>query len=400
MRILVATSPWPTHYFVMQPLAAAFRAAGHEVLVVAQPSMEDLVTRSGLPMAAVGTDVDMVEIRRQTLPEELKARQRPEAPDGAEDGGGVFDAWQRATLANLGPVVQLAKDWRPDLVLADTMCPPGLVAAQESGVPGIRHLWGWDFFGSAGSEEILASLPGFYEPYRAYGLDVQGDPALRTVDPCPPSLQPPPSAAKVPMQYVPYNGAGRGPGAELRRKGKDTPRICLTWGRSITRIIGERAFLLPRIIRALDGLDIEIVVAVDASSRSQLGALPGNVHVLESPPLHLLLDDCDAIVHQGGSGTVFNSIRAGLGQLAISHMADQDNISAALAGSGAGIHLTGEHADEQAIRAAVTRLLHDPEIHQAAGRLRAEMLSQPSPAQVAAELTDLARPHTSIEETP
>jgi UDP:flavonoid glycosyltransferase YjiC (YdhE family) len=390
MRVLVATSPWPTHYFVMQPLAAAFRAAGHEVLVVAQPSMEDLVTRSGLPMAAVGTDVDMVEIRRRTLSQELRARQRPESPDEAEDGGGVFDAWQKATLANLGPVVQFARDWRPDLVLADTMCPPGLVAAQELGVPGIRHLWGWDFFGSAGSEEILASLPGFYEPYRAYGLDVRGDPAVRTVDPCPQSLQPPPSDAKVPMQYVPYNGAGRAPGPELRRNGKDTPRICLTWGRSITRIIGEKAFLVPRIIRALDGLDVEMVVAVDASSRARLGDLPGNVRVLESPPLHLLLDECDAIVHQGGSGTVFNAVRAGLGQLAISHMADQDNISAALAGSGAGIHLTGEQADEQTVREAVTRLLHDPDFHQAAGRLREEMLSQPTPAQVAAALMDLA----------
>ncbi|WP_030997643.1 mithramycin biosynthesis glycosyltransferase MtmGIII [Streptomyces sp. NRRL F-5630] len=394
MRVLVATSPWPTHYFIVQPLAAAFRAAGHEVLVVAQPSMADLVTRSGLPMAAVGIDIDMVEIRRKTLSQELKARQKPEDPDRADDGGQVFDQWQRAALANLDPVMDLARAWKPDLVLADTMCPPGLVAAQELGVPGIRHLWGWDFFGSAGSEQILASLPGFYEPYRAYGLDVQGDPALRTVDPCPPSLQPPPSPARLQVQYVPYNGAGLAPGPQLRRGGKSRARICLTWGRSISRIIGERAFLLPRIIRALDGLDIEIVVAIDASSRDQLGDLPGNVRVLDSPPLHLVLDDCDAIVHQGGSGTVFNAIRAGLGQLAISHMADQDNISAALAGSGAGIHLSGEQADEQAIRAAVIRLLEDPEVRTAADRLRAEMLSQPTPAQVAAGLAELATTYT------
>jgi len=394
MRVLVATSPWPTHYFIVQPLAAAFRAAGHEVLVVAQPSMADLVTRSGLPMAAVGSDIDLVEIRRKTLSQELKARQKPEDPARADDGGQVFDTWQRAALANLDPVMNLARAWKPDLVLADTMCPPGLVAAQELGVPGIRHLWGWDFFGSAGSEKILAALPGFYDPYRAYGLDVQGDPALRTVDPCPPSLQPPASPARLQVQYVPYNGAGRAPGPELRRKDKSTPRVCLTWGRSITRIMGERAFLLPRVIRALDGLDIEIVVAADAASREQLGELPGNVRVLDSPPLHLVLGDCDAIVHQGGSGTVFNAIRAGLGQLAISHMADQDNISAALAKSGAGIHLQGEQADEQAIRAAVIRLLEDPEIRTAADRLRAEMLSQPTPAHVAAELAELATAST------
>ncbi|MFG3249672.1 mithramycin biosynthesis glycosyltransferase MtmGIII [Streptomyces sp. NPDC048187] len=394
MRVLVTTSPWPTHYFVVQPLAAAFRAAGHEVLVAAQPSMADLITRSGLPMAAVGGDIDMVDIRRKTLSQELDARQKPGEPDQADGGGQVFDTWQQAALANLDPVMDLARTWKPDLVLADTMCPPGLVAAQELGVPGIRHLWGWDFYGSAGSERILAELPGFYDVYRAHGLDVQGDPALRTVDPCPPSLQPPASPARLQVQYVPYNGAGRAPGPELRRTDKATPRVCLTWGRSITRIMGERAFLLPRVVRALDGLDIEIVVAADAATHARLGELPDNVRVLDSPPLHLLLDDCDAIVHQGGSGTVLNAIRAGLGQLAISHMADQDNISAALAESGAGIHLRGEQAAEEAIRAAVTRLLDDPDIRTSADRLRAEMLSQPTPAQVAAGLAELATAHT------
>ncbi|MGX9886899.1 nucleotide disphospho-sugar-binding domain-containing protein [Streptomyces sp. NPDC002276] len=394
MRVLVATSPWPTHYFIVQPLASAFRAAGHEVLVVAQPSMADLVTRSGLPMAAVGTDVDLVAIRRSTLDQELQAREKPEDADRAADGGQVFDTWQRAAFANLDQVLDLARNWKPDLVIADTMCPPGLVAAQELGVPGIRHLWGWDFFGSQGSEQILASLPGFYDPYRALGLDVQGDPALRTVDPCPPSLQPPASPARLQVQYVPYNGAGTSPGPEVRRKDKGTPRVCVTWGRSISRIIGERAFLVPRVIRALGGLDIEILVAVDSASRDQLGDLPANVRVLESPPLHLVLDECDAIVHQGGSGTVLNAIRAGLGQLAISHMADQDNISTALAESGAGIHLRGEEADEQAIRAAVTRLLEDPRIRTAADRLRDEMLSQPTPAHVASALTELATAHT------
>jgi UDP:flavonoid glycosyltransferase YjiC (YdhE family) len=394
MRVMVATSPWPTHFFVMQPLAAAFRAAGHEVLIVSQPSMGDLITRSGLPFAGVGTDIDMVEIRRRTLSLELKARENPAAAEtGNDDGGPVFDAWQKAALANLEPIVEMARSWRPDLVMADTMCPPGLVAAHVLGVPGIRHLWGWDFFGSAGSEQLLATLPGFYEPYRRYGLDIEGDPALRTVDPCPPSLQPPASPAKVPVQYVPYNGAGRYPDLAPRDGTKNRPRICLTWGRSITRIIGERAFLLPRIIRALDGLDIEIVVAIDASMREQLGELPENVRVLESPPLHLVLGDCDAIVHQGGSGTVFNAIRFGLGQLAISHMADQDNISTALAASGAAVHLPGEQADEEAIRAAVIRLLEEPGFRSAAARLRTEMLAQPTPARVTDQLAELAAHH-------
>ncbi|GLW74438.1 glycosyl transferase [Kitasatospora phosalacinea] len=388
MRVLVVTSPWPTHYFVMQPLAGAFRAAGHEVLIAAQASMSDLVTRSGLPMVAIDGDVDLVGIRRRTLSRELQAREKPAQAAGGE-GNEVFDSWREATLSNLDSVVEFASAWLPDLIVADTMSPAGLVAARVLGIPGIRHLWGWDFLGSVEGEKLLSALPGFYEPYERYGLKVTGDPATRTVDPCPPSLQPPGSPTRISMQYVPYNGPGSVPsGLPPRAEGR--PRICLTWGRSITRIIGDKAFLLPQIIRAVDGIDADFVVAIDPADRDGLGELPPNVVALDAPPLHLLLDTCDAIVHQGGSGTVYNAIRYGLPQLAITHMADQDNISAALEKSGAGIHLRSEEATAEAIRRAVARLVDDSGIAHAAARLRAEMLSQPAPAQVVAELEQLA----------
>ncbi|MEZ0096110.1 nucleotide disphospho-sugar-binding domain-containing protein [Streptacidiphilus sp. EB129] len=387
MRVLVVTSPWPTHYFVMQPLANAFRAAGHDVLVAAQSSMSDLVTRSGLPMVDIGGDIDLVGIRRRTLSRELQAREKPADPQDSDDGE-VFDSWREATLSNLDGVVNFARAWLPDLVIADTMSPAGLVAAQLLGVPGIRHLWGWDFLGSVEGEKLFAALPGFYEPYERYGLKVTGDPATRTVDPCPPSMQPLGTPSRISMQYVPYNGPGAVPsGLPPRTEGR--PRICLTWGRSITRIIGEKAFLLPQIIRAVDGIDADFVVAIDPADRDSLGELPSNVVALDAPPLHLLLDSCDAIVHQGGSGTVYNAIRFGLPQLAITHMADQDNISAALEKSGAGIHIRGEEVTPEAIHQAVTRLIKDHEIRRAADRLRAEMLAQPVPAQVVMELEQL-----------
>nr|QVQ68808.1 mmyGIII [uncultured bacterium] len=396
MRVLVVTSPWPTHYFVIQPLANAFRAAGHDVLVAAQSSMSDLVTRSGLPMVDIDGDVDLVGIRRRTLSRELQARETPADPQEGE-GNEVFDSWREATLSNLDSVVNLARAWLPDLVIADTMSPAGLVAAQLLGVPGIRHLWGWDFLGSVEGEKVFAALPGFYEPYERYGLKVTGDPATRTVDPCPPSLQPLGTPSRISMQYVPYNGPGSVPsGLPPRTEGR--PRICLTWGRSITRIIGDKAFLLPQIIRAVDGIDADFVVAIDPSDRDSLGELPSNVVALDAPPLHLLLDSCDAIVHQGGSGTVYNAIRFGLPQLAITHMADQDNISAALEKSGAGIHIRGEEVTPEAIYQAVTRLIKDNEIQRAARQLQAEMLSQPVPAQVVAELEQLAATTTKSQD--
>src|SRR5882757_8332379 len=113
MRVLFATSPWPTHYFMMVPTAWAFRAAGHDVLVASQPSMSGLIASTGLPAVRVGPDIDLVDIRKRTLPFERKAHEPP--PENGQSGGDgaahVFDAWQDATTFNLDAMVGLARSW-------------------------------------------------------------------------------------------------------------------------------------------------------------------------------------------------------------------------------------------------------------------------------------------------
>lgn len=389
MRVLVTVSPWATHYFVVQPLAAAFRAAGHEVLVAVQPSMARLVEQSGLHVAPVGIDVDLIEVRRRTIDAELAAREAPEDVEGAVTAGddSVLGAWQDATSTNLESIVDLARLWRPDLVIADTMCPPGLVAARLLGVPGIRHLWGWDIFGSSEGEALFELLPGFYEPYQRYGVEVAGDPAVRTIDPIPPSLQPEAGPFRMPVRYTPYNGSSPHPEPPLPpTRGR---RVCVTWGRSSTKILGRDSFPLQQAVERLLEAEFDVVIATDGRERASLeSALPARVSLIEDCPLHLLLPHTDAVVHQGGAGTVLNAISCGLPQLALTSMADQDNIAAALARAGAAVHVKVEDADAGALRRAVQQLTGG-ELTSAAIRLRDEMLSQPSPAAVVDELVAL-----------
>src|SRR5438270_52682 len=86
---------------------------------------------------------------------------------------------------------------------------------------------------SAGHEAVVAGLPGVSEPFQRYDLTVTGDPATATVDPYPPSLQPPPGPSRRPVQYVPYNGTGQlARNALPPRNGR--PRACLTLGNSTT----------------------------------------------------------------------------------------------------------------------------------------------------------------------
>src|SRR2546430_4086138 len=63
MRVLFV--PWgqTTHWFHMVPLAWAFRAAGHEVRIVAQPGVVAAVAASGLTATHVDRDYDLVATR-------------------------------------------------------------------------------------------------------------------------------------------------------------------------------------------------------------------------------------------------------------------------------------------------------------------------------------------------
>ncbi|GIG63107.1 glycosyl transferase [Longispora fulva] len=384
MRVLFTASAWPTHIFAVIPLAWAMRAAGHEVRVACQPSMAPTVTQAGLVAVPTGDDVDYLAIRRRILAIEMRGRPAPGDMDDP-DLSQVFDAWREATLGNVGDIVDLARAWRPDLVIADTMSPSGLVAAHVTGVPGVRHLWAPDILGSTVGEQVLGQLPGFYEPYERYGLSVTGDPAVLTVDPCPPSMQPPP-ANRIQMRWVPYNGPGVSP--SWLTEPPDRPRVCVTWGTSTAGTAGREASLVPAVVRALLDFDVEVVVAVNAGERDQV-PVADRVRVLERLPLHLLMPSCRAIVHQGGSTTQLTAAYYGVPQLALPYLPEQVKDAGALVGTGAALQVPVSDADPDTLAAVLGKLL-DGACDAGAGALRAEIHEQPSPAEVAERLREVA----------
>ncbi|MFJ9520155.1 nucleotide disphospho-sugar-binding domain-containing protein [Kitasatospora sp. NPDC101801] len=393
LRVLVTASGWPTHYMAMVPLAWALRAAGHEIRVAAQPSMRPAVVRSGMPMVPVGPDVDYLAVRRRTLPQERADGTPGTAEDiraAAEaDDGGLFGAWAEATGAALDDTVAFARAWRPDLVIGDTMAPAGLVAAHVLGVPGVRHLWGPDILGSEGGEKLLDILPGYWEPYRRHGLDLRGtDPAHRTVSPCPPSLQAPPAPTRLQLRWPPYNGPGTVP--DWADRPGDRPRIALTWGTSTTGVLDGGGTPPAEVLAGLAGLDAEIVVAVTAEERERLGTPPPGVRVLENLPLHVLLPGCALLVHQGGFMTALTAAHHGVPQLLLPQLPNQISDAEVLAGSGAARVLPTGRTSAAEVRAAAEEVLGEGSYAEAARRLRAEILAQPTPREVAETLCELA----------
>ncbi|MFI1026209.1 nucleotide disphospho-sugar-binding domain-containing protein [Streptomyces olivaceus] len=416
MRILFTpVAATTTPLFHMVPLAWAFRAAGHDVRVAAQPELSRAIVEVGLPAVEVGHGYEIMDgvLRSRGGQRVIEAPADQWTDSGlagtAEEPPADYDD-KHADLrdAAMAPLVEAAgrmapgllrftEYWRPDLLVTDSMVFAAPLVSALRGVPLVRQTWGPDVMrmvsqplqGRAADGDVRAEwptgLPGLYDHY---GVEVRNDYPVRTVDPWPTSLQFPDLSGRLPMRFVPYNGAAVAPDWVLDRPGR--PRVCVTWGTSTSALAGDEAFVLPRVVEGLAGLDVEVVLAVGPDDRRKLGTLPAGVRVAENVPLHLFMETCDAIVHQGGTSTLLTAARHGLPQVMMPQTADNPFNAANFAGSGAGVTLDAAGADAGEIGAAVTRVLTEPAWRVAAEKLREEMAEMPPPSAVVRSLEELA----------
>jgi len=421
--------PWgqASHYLYQVPLAWAFRADGDEVRVVSQPGAADAIKRSGMSVMVVGESYDFMpelaafseESRRdmQRLQSTVSSKFRQHNPQPGDGNSALvptspidekkrkeFAAKRKAIMqAKLTPfcraaqvmaddVVLLARAWQPDLVVSDPLVMAAPLAARAAGAPLVHLQWGPAVQRMTGLFPCNGVSPDLWpgelrDLYARYDTEPAAEHAAATVDPCPASLQydgviP----SRIPARFVPYNGTGDAPRwlTEPPRR----PRICVNWGTTTTTLVGAEGFLVPRILDALAGFDVEVVVTIRPADRPLLGDdLPGQVRVAENLPLHLLLPSCDAVIHHGGSATMLTAASFGLPQLLLSpgivdNMANGERIAA----TGAGVSLNWADASTETITAGIKTILSDETVRQAARNLRDEIRAHPAPADVAATL--------------
>ncbi|MBO0866925.1 MAG: DUF1205 domain-containing protein [Micromonosporaceae bacterium] len=406
MRVLFTTWAQSGHYQPLVPLGWALQAAGHQVVVAAPPPFARTITDSGLTALPAGPEVDVSEqLRRrfaQLSPEERAAAtfEHPESrgapvapPPGRRNrdlahnqlGRQMLRVVLDGTADMLDDVLGFARDWRPHLVVFEPTGFVGPVVAAILGIPTVRQLWAPDL--CAPMQGISARILGpVVAPFGLSDVDITG---TVTLDPCPPRLQVRDAIRRHPIRYVTYNGPMTVPTWLGRLSTGGRPRVCVTWGTTIHNLGLLDTYLAPRVLAALAGLDVEVVVAALPSQRETLGELPPNVVHCGPVPLRMLLPTCAAVVHQSGSGTTMSSVVCGVPQLTIPMSQDTIFIANQLAATGAGIHLRAAEADAQGIRAAVLQLLSDPGYAAAARRLRDEALALPAPADVVEQLWTL-----------
>ncbi|MGE7439956.1 glycosyltransferase, partial [Kitasatospora sp. NPDC001175] len=104
-----------------------------------------------------------------------------------------------------------------------------------------------------------------------------------------------------------------------------------------------------------------------------------------------LLPGCAAIIHQGGAGTTMTAMSNGTPQLVMPWAPDAIVNAQQLERTGAGRHLWPVDLDDATLQQALDAFLGDLPTHQqAATRLRQQHLTQPTPAEVTAQLTHSA----------
>ncbi|KQV09812.1 nucleotide disphospho-sugar-binding domain-containing protein [Kitasatospora sp. Root107] len=371
MRILFTGPAAPSHLFPMVPTAQALRAAGHEVLF-ASPKPLDQLREAGFPIVEIGDGRSL----RESFEAASGEQPRYARPDLTQDqilevAAAAFAHASRATVDGL---LATAGEWEADLLIHDSCLASAQLVAAKLKIPAALQNFGF----TSGLEMAARLADHFTDVYEAHG--VAGPAETTPLNVVPASLGGDPGGLR--MRYLPYNGGGVVP-ADLLRRGS-RPRVAVTLGTVVTEVDGVHA--ITRLIEAAASVDAEFLLAVGGADLTHLGTLPANVRPLPWVPLAELLRVCDAVVHHGGSGSTLTGLQAGIPQLLLPQGADNFVVADILAATGAALRSSSGDVDT----ALLARLVGDPELREAAVRLRAENDALPTPAALVPAIEALA----------
>lgn len=396
MRILCTSMAMRSHFFPMVPLAWALRAAGHEVQIAVQPPILADVTKTGLPAVEVGGGYDLTTGLKEVLKNGAAAAGgiSPGAsalsPDMREQAAAAHIRNAEAMVADLVP---FARDWRPDLVLSEPTTWAAPVVAQAVGAPLVLHTWGpmpAELWADMKTEkDVRANWPKAHVEFMdKAGVPLGPDYAACVVDPCPDALLAERMPNRQPARYVPYNGSAVAPDW-LNRRGP-RPRVGFTWGTTSREFLSAEGLQGPRrILDALARLDVEVVATLSAADQELPGMSRDGIRLVDWMPLSMLLPTCDAIINQGGPGTVLAAAAYGVPQLIIPHFSAQPLYAELLTATGAGISLKPDELEAGTILDAVRELLAGPTVRSSARALCEEIYALPSPVQLVPVLESL-----------
>jgi glycosyltransferase len=465
MRVLFTSYPSHAHVWPIVPCAWALQSAGHEVRVASHARFAGSISATGLTPVALG---DAAAEEARTRPD-ARAPSRPEQVRHFADVLGLdepgLERWiayyqymlnpisdyVRTDLPYEGELVEFARAWQPDLVLWDPVYAGGAVVARACGAAHARMClapdypgWCMDRLAERREQVRAAGLPenpqaDLIRPMATkYGVEVDDELLYGqwSVEMVPPGMALETSAVRLPMRYVPYNGAEVLPTWLYRQP--DRPRVALSLGESTRRYIKGDWGRAPKILEAVADLDIELVATLNSVQLEEVESLPDNVRAIDWVTLNHLLPTSSMLLHHGGIGTFAAACAANVPQI----VCDTDEslmlrpvevdprtmqegtyrigfefgvseevvetvttwelpakkleatpTADYVTGRGAGLRLNHQKQSPDEIRAMIQQVLTEPSFQAGAQTVYDDWLAMPSPAKVVGMLERLTAEH-------
>ena len=382
MRIVFSTQPALGHLLPLLPLALTARDAGHDVRVLGGTSLAGPIARAGLRHVVAGP-ADL-QVAFAMVPERagLTGRRLAAVTWSRAFGGVIAPAMADALL-------ELARDWRPDLLVHEDSEQGTWIAAERLGIPHVSlQATAWRGTGLRLSAEPLGRL-------RAR-IGLPQDPALAGwhrhgyLTTRPPLLQNPDDPVppgSIPLRPIALDDAGGGAPPWLAERDPSRARVAVTLG----TILPGRLDVMEAILDGLERLDAEVVATVGPGlDPDTLGARPARVRVERYVPMSRLLAAVDALVFHGGSGTMLAALAHGVPLVLLPVAADQPENADRCAAAGVGVVLEPSERTPGNIAAAAHAVLTEGRHRDGAVRVRVQLEAMPPPSAVLPRLEALA----------
>ncbi|MEO0853022.1 MAG: glycosyltransferase, partial [Cyanobacteria bacterium J06648_11] len=329
MKFLFTINPMTGHFHPMVPVAKALRDRGHEVGFATARSFGHVVTKAEFRHFPAGADHDGSKEIFLALQEKGVI---------SKDIALGTDVYLKLFIDVLAPriaddILDLAKTWKPDVIIREQTEFGGCVAAEKLDIPHALVSWAFHLSGPKASQMLPGKNPlarlwnklaiafRLARLWMRYGLPFyQFVPALEkyfVLDFMPPTWT---ATASTPANVShaffapPFDRSGDEGLPTWLGDLSGAPLVYATLGTTFN----QRADLFGLVIDAFRNQPFNLIVTVGRSmDPAQFGELPSNIKVERYIPQSLILPHCDAIIYHGGFNTLLSSLAAGLPQIVV-----------------------------------------------------------------------------------
>lgn len=386
MRVLFSSMRLTGHIRPLLPYAQALTAQGHDVRFSTPDSAAKIVTEAGLTHVSADfpdmADLEDIFAALKTMSEEERHK------TVSED---LFAGrYARTALPSLRKTIA---DFKPDLIVRESMEFGSVIAAAEADIPVVRVATT-----SADFEDFI--LQSTIEQMDRFREDVglapdQGQAMINapTFTAFPPSFETNTPASDLPSPF--RVGARRLTSPEGRArpdwaKKDERPLVFVTLG-TLAVHFDKAPVILHEILKAVSALPIRVLLSRGSSlTDDMIGPTPSNVSVVDWVPEEDIFPIADAMICHGGAGTLIAGMTNAVPMVVIPIGNDQPSNAKHIEALGCGMALL--EPETESVLSALKQVLTDADIRKTAMQIADEIAGLPNHAAAVAELVRIANP--------